>query len=353
MQHYSVLELFAGAGGLALGFEKAGFKSCLLNEFNKDACATLRKNRPDWNVVEGDVSTIDFTPYHNLVDVLAGGFPCQAFSMAGKRLGFDDIRGTMFYEFARAIKEVNPKFIVAENVIGLLSHDGGKTLETITNVIDDLGYELVKPTVLKAVQHGVPQKRERLVLVGIRKDLIEKTSFTYPKPLDEMFTLHDALKAGKLYDTDVTQSEGPVYSQRKSEIMDMVEPGKNWKSLPEDIQVEYMKNSLYGGGGRTGYARRLAWDEPSLTLTCSPAQTQTERCHPDETRPLTVREYARIQTFPDEWEFEGSRSSAYKQIGNAVPVNLGYAIGCSLQDALKTLTKTVLNLSNAEMVDAI
>lgn len=337
MQHYSVLELFAGAGGLALGLEKAGFRSCLLNEFNKDACATLRKNRPDWNVVEGDVSTIDFTEYHNKVDVLAGGFPCQAFSMAGKRLGFEDIRGTMFYEFARAVKEVNPKFLVAENVIGLLSHDGGKTLETITNVIDDLGYELVTPTVLKAVQHGVPQKRERLVLVGVRKDLAEQTSFEYPTPHAEVLTLRDALKAGKLYDTDVPQSEGPIYPQRKSEIMDMVEPGKNWKSLPEDIQVEYMKNSLFAGGGRTGFARRLAWDEPSLTLTCAPAQTQTERCHPDETRPLTVREYARIQTFPDEWEFEGSRSSAYKQIGNAVPVNLGYEIGRSLQNALSTI----------------
>ena len=334
MQHYSVLELFAGAGGLALGLEKAGFKSCLLNEFNKDACATLRKNRPDWNVVEGDVSTVDFTEFHNKVDVLAGGFPCQSFSHAGRRLGFEDVRGTLFYEFARAIKETNPKFILAENVRGLLDHDGGNTINTITDVIDELGYVLIKPTILNAVMHGVPQRRERLILVGVRKDLAEATEFQFPEPLAEVLTLRDALKGGKLYDHDVPQASGTTYPQRKTEIMNMVPPGKNWRILPEDVQKEYMKKSLNSGGGRTGFARRLSWDEPSLTLTCSPAQTQTERCHPDETRPLTVREYARIQTFPDEWEFEGSMSSTYKQIGNAVPVNLGYAIGRSLQNAL-------------------
>jgi len=167
---YKLVELFAGAGGLAIGMEQAGFDSVLLNEIDKNACATLRKNRPEWNVLEGDISEIDFSKYKDTVDILSGGFPCQAFSYAGNKQGFEDARGTLFFEYARAVKEINPKVIVAENVRGLLRHDDGKTLETIKNIIDELGYELVDPRVLKAVFYRVPQKRERLFLVGVRKD---------------------------------------------------------------------------------------------------------------------------------------------------------------------------------------
>ena len=133
-----------------------------------------------------------------------------------------------------------------------------------------------------------------------------------------------------MYDCDVPKSEGQQYPQKKKEIMELVPMGGNWKDLPEDIQKDYMKGSLNLEGGKTGIARRLSLDEPSLTLTCAPAMKQTERCHPLETRPLSVREYARIQTFPDEWEFCGNITEKYKQIGNAVPVNLAYAIGRSL-----------------------
>lgn len=334
---YSVLELFAGAGGLALGLEKAGLGCVLLNEIDKDACNTLRANRPNWNVVEGDVSGVNFTPYKGKVDVLTGGFPCQAFSYAGKKLGMDDVRGTLFYQFARAVKETEPLIAIGENVRGLLTHDKGRTLETMISVLDELGYEVVPPRVLKAIFHRVPQKRERLIIVALKKGA--GLTFEYPKSMKRIYTLRDALKAGDLFDVDVPKSHGQKYPQRKREILDLVPPGGYWRDLPIALQKEYMLKSFYLGGGKTGMARRISWDEPSLTLTCAPAQKQTERCHPDETRPFTVREYARIQTFPDDWDFKGSQSSQYKQIGNAVPVNLAEAIGQSIIRSLNAHKK--------------
>lgn len=337
---YKLIELFAGAGGLAIGMEKAGFKSVLLNEIDKHACNTLRKNRPKWNVVEGDIANIDFSEYKNKIDILSGGFPCQAFSFAGKKLGFEDIRGTLFFEYARAVKETRPKVIIAENVRGLLAHDDGRTLDAICNVIDELGYELVEPRVLKAVFYQVPQKRERLLLVAIRKDLASLSQFSWPSPYTRIMTVKDALKAGELYKTDVPLSDGQKYPSRKSEILSLIPQGGYWRDLPDKIQREYMKKSYFLGGGKTGMARRLSWEEPSLTLTCSPAQKQTERCHPEETRPLTVREYARIQTFPDNWIFCGPLTSQYKQIGNAVPVNLAHAVARSLVTLLNQIEKS-------------
>jgi DNA (cytosine-5)-methyltransferase 1 len=330
LKPYTSIELFAGAGGLALGLEKAGFENILLNEVDKHACATLRHNRPDWNVVEQSIDDVDFTPYAGKIDVLSGGFPCQAFSYAGKGRGFEDTRGTLFFEFARAVKEVQPKVLVGENVRGLLNHDSGRTLETIKHTIAELGYALVPERVLKAIHYGVPQKRERILLVAIRQDLADALKFTWPAENARVYTVRDALKKGDLFDCDVPLSEGQAYAKRKKEILGMVPEGGCWRHLPDDIQREYMKASYFLGGGKTGMARRLAWDEPSLTLTCAPAQNQTERCHPSETRPLTVREYARIQTFPDDWAFVGSISQQYKQIGNAVPVNLAFAVGRSL-----------------------
>lgn len=334
---YTSIELFAGAGGLALGLEKAGLEHVLLNELMPEACETLRINRPNWNVIEGDVSKIDFTAYRGKVDVVSGGFPCQAFSYAGNRAGFEDARGTLFFEFARVIKETRPRMFIGENVRGLLTHDNGKTIATIKDVIADLGYELVEPQILKGIFYRVPQKRERLLLIGVRKDVAKNFVFHWPQKAARMYTVRDALKKGELYQCDVPESIGQKYPKRKAEILAMVPPGGYWRDLPVDVQKEYMKKSFYLGGGKTGMARRLSWNAPSLTLTCAPAQNQTERCHPEESRPLTIREYARIQTFPDEWQFAGTQSAQYKQIGNAVPVNLAYAIGLSVVDALNHL----------------
>ena len=332
---YTVLELFAGAGGLAVGLEKAGLKCVALNEIDKWACQTLRKNRPNWRVLEGDIKDHDFAEYHDKVDVVTGGFPCQAFSYAGKKLGLADARGTLFYEFARAVQEVNPPICIGENVRGLLSHEGGKTLQGMLSILDEIGYNVVPFQVLKAINYNVPQKRERLILVGIRKDI--DLNYEYPTPHKHIYTLHDALKKGDLFDSDVPLSVGSTYPKSKVAVLDLVPPKGYWRDLPLDIQKEFMGGSFHLGGGKTGIARRIGWDEPCLTLTCSPAQKQTERCHPEETRPFTVREYARIQTFPDDWAFEGSVAQQYKQIGNAVPVNLGREVGYSIIKFLNQL----------------
>jgi DNA (cytosine-5)-methyltransferase 1 len=313
--NFTAIELFAGAGGTALGMENAGINHVLLNEWDKHACNTLRINRPKWNVIEGDVKELKF--HEGQADIVQGGFPCQAFSYAGNKMGFDDIRGTMFFEFARCVKEVRPKIAMGENVRGLLTHDNGRTLKTMISVLEGLGYR-VKYKVLKSHFFDVPQKRERLIIIGVRNDL--DIPIIFPKERDYILSLREAL-------LNCPESEGQQYPKNKKKIMELIPPGGYWRDLPVKLQKEYMGASFFMGGGKTGMARRLSWDEPSLTLTCSPAQKQTERCHPEVTRPLTIREYARIQTFPDNWKFDGSVAQQYKQIGNAVPVNLSYHIG--------------------------
>ena len=318
------IELFAGTGGIALGLEQAGIDTIAHVEIDRLCCATLRRNRPLWNVIEDDIANVDFTSYKGQVQLVTGGFPCQAFSYAGKKLGFEDTRGTLFHQFARCIKEVDPLMFMAENVRGLISHDDGRTLETILDVLKGLGYN-VEYRLLNAVNYGVPQKRERIVIIGTKPDI----TFYFPQEERKIRTLRDALKG-------VPNSEGQQYSSNKKQVLDLVPPGGCWRNLPLEIQKSYMGKSYFSGGGRTGMARRISWDEPCLTLTCSPSQKQTERCHPDETRPFTVREYARIQTFPDNWEFVGGLGEKYKQIGNAVPVRLAFKLGTQIVDALQS-----------------
>ena len=320
----SCIELFAGSGGLALGLEQAGIHHSLLVEINRTCCETLKHNRPHWPVLCKDIHNVDFHEYRGSVDLVTGGFPCQAFSYAGKKLGFEDTRGTLFHKFARCVQEVKPKMFMAENVRGLKSHDHGRTLETILDVFSSLGHK-VQYQILNACYYGVGQKRERIVIIGIRNDL--NLSFEYPQPDDHMTTLKDALR-------NCPASDGILYSEKKRKVMDLVPPGGCWVDLPEDIAKDYMGTAYYSTGGKRGMARRIAWDEPCLTLTCSPIQKQTERCHPDETRPFTIREYARIQSFPDDWTFAGGISDQYKQIGNAVPVEMARRIGLQLVIAL-------------------
>ncbi len=322
---YSVIELFSGAGGLALGLHHAGLSCRFLVDNNRDAVETIKKNQPSWNAVHSDISDINFKDMK--ADIVAGGFPCQAFSYAGKRLGFDDIRGTLFFEYVRAIQEISPSVILAENVKGLEKHDEGRTLSTMLSVLDDLGYRVIHK-VLRSQYLDVPQKRERLVIMGVKKSF--SSFICLPKEKDYTVSLREAFK-------DIPFSEGQKYSEAKYDIMRLIPPGGYWRDLPFELQKKYMGRSFFLEGGKTGMARRLSWDEPSLTLTCHPAQKQTERCHPSETRPLTIREYARLQCFPDHWCFSGSLSSQYKQIGNAVPVNLGYHLGRCL---IGTLSQT-------------
>jgi DNA (cytosine-5)-methyltransferase 1 len=315
--NHNVIELFAGCGGLALGFKNAGLKSELLVEIEKDCVATLKKNLPNIRSECTDVANIDFRPWKNKVDIVSGGFPCQAFSYAGQGLGFGETRGTLFFQFARCVEEVRPKIAVGENVRGLLMHDNGRTLQTMVGTLEDLGYT-VYTRLLRAQFLDVPQKRERLFIIALDKSFSHPAFF--PRERDYTVSLREAL-------ADCPPSPGQKYPEKKAKIMALIPPGGYWRDLPPELQRSYMGASFHHIGGRTGMARRLSWDEPSLTLTCNPAQKQTERGHPKENRPLSVREYARIQTFPDRWQFHGSTSSQYRQIGNAVPVNLGYHVG--------------------------
>jgi len=267
---------------------------------------------------------LDLSEYVGKIDIMVGGFPCQSFSYAGHRLGLADIRGTLFYEYARFIEQVQPRLVVGENVKGLLTHDDGKTLKAIVAHLESLGYR-VAYKVLRSQYFDVPQKRERLIIFGLRDD--QPGEILFPVEKDYVLTLRDALK-------NVPSSPGVSYSPAKKAIMDLIPQGGYWKDLPAPLQKSYMGGAYESSGGKTGMARRLSWNQPCLTLTCSPTQKQTERCHPLETRPLTIREYARIQSFPDSWAFEGSVSSNYKQIGNAVPCNLGFHIALAVRAML-------------------
>ena len=322
---FFVVELFAGAGGLALGLKNSGLKNKLLLELDRDCCETLRSNLKGSLIECADIKNFSFKGIE--ADVVAGGFPCQSFSYAGKKTGFDDNRGLLFFEMLKAIKEIKPKIVLIENVKGLLKHNKGKTLLQITSSLKEVGY-ISERRVLRSQFLDVPQKRERLVIIGIRSDL--KCTPIFPQEKNYVIPLKEALH-------NVPTSRGIKYSKTKKMVLDLVPEGGCWRDLPDGIKKEYMGKSYYLGGGKTGLARRLSLSEPSLTLTCSPCQKQTERCHPIETRPLTIREYSRIQCFPDEWEFSGSISSQYKQIGNAVPVNMGFHLGKCLIEMLQQI----------------
>lgn len=333
---YTSIELFAGAGGLALGVEKAGFNTLGLIEFDKDAADTLKKNRPNWNVINDDIANIsclDLERYFSIkkgeLDLLSGGAPCQAFSYAGKRLGLEDARGTLFYHYALFLEKLQPKMFLFENVRGLLTHDHGKTYSTMLDIFTRSGYTIDKQ-VLNAWNYGVPQKRERLITIGIRNDLVGKTEYRFPKAHSYKPVLRDVL-------LDCPDGPGVPYGEKKRKIFELVPAGGYWRDIDPAIAKEYMKSCWNMEGGRTGILRRMSLDEPSLTVLTSPSQKQTERCHPLEARPFTVRENARCQTFPDDWEFCGNVSAQYKQVGNAVPVNLAYDIAREIVHSLDML----------------
>lgn len=336
MGHLKSIELFAGAGGLAIGLEKAGFEHLGLVEFNTTASATLKKNRPAWNVICDDVAKVaeknllkEFGLKKKELDLLSGGAPCQSFSYAGKRLGLEDVRGTMFYHYATFLHKLQPKMFLFENVKGLLSHNSGKTYKTILSIFEDEGYKTIHQ-VLNAWDYGNPQKRERLITIGIRKDLYDTCKFSFPTPHIYKPVLRDV----KL-DVNPDKNHCAYYSANKKKVFSLVPPGGCWKDIDPSIAKEYMKSCWEMEGGRTGILRRISLDEPSLAVLTSPGMKQTDRCHPLEVRPFSVRENARFQSFPDSWVFEESLSEQYKQVGNAVPVNLAYDIGKEISKALR------------------
>ena len=338
MSIHNFIEVCAGGGGLSCGLIKAGFTPLLLNDNNNDCCKTLKKNHPEANVICGSMDKIDYSSYINKVDLLTGGVPCQSFSQAGLRKGLSDPRGDLMYKFIKILYLIKPKMFMIENVKGLLTHDKGNTIKTIIKALHNCEcknvikcdceskseYNIVYKCI-DASKHDVPQKRERVFIVGTIKTT--KKQFEYPIELSSKKVLKHVLY-------NVPQSNGAKYNETKIKLFKMIPQGGCWINLPENLQREYLGNSYNSGGGRRGILHRLSMEKPSLTLLCTPSQKQTERCHPLEERPLTIREYARIQTFDDSYEFLGSIASQYKQIGNAVPVELARQMGIAL---LKTL----------------
>lgn len=315
------IEVCAGSGGLSSGLIKSGFTPLLLNDNNSDCCKTLKHNHPNTNIVCGSMTEIDYSQYIDKVDLLTGGVPCQSFSQAGLRKGLDDPRGDLMMKFIEILNLIKPKIFMIENVKGLLTHENGETIKKIINSLNKNNLYNITYKCLDASKYGVPQKRERVFIVGVLKSL--NRIFEFPNESSANKVLKDVLY-------DVPSSNGAKYNDEKVKLFKMIPQGGCWVNLPEHLQKKYLGNSFHSEGGKRGILYRLSMEKPSLTLLCTPSQKQTERCHPFEERPLTIREYARIQTFDDDYEFIGSMSSQYKQIGNAVPVELAKYIGYAL-----------------------
>ncbi len=335
MDNYKCIELFAGAGGLALGLEQAGFTHIGLVEKDNDASQTLKLNRPQWNVLCEDIVEIAEQDLEQLFGIkcgelalLSGGAPCQSFSTAGKKLGIEDTRGTMFYYYALFLEKLKPKMFLFENVKGLLTHHKHQTFEIIQNVFKDAGYS-IQYQILDAWDYGVPQIRKRLIVVGIRNDIAGKIRYEFPKPHEYKPVIGDIA-----LEKNPDKSICSYYSAKKYSYMSRIPPGGCWSNLPEDEAREYMKSCIYFNGVKQGFLRRMRLDEPCLTIMTTPSSKFCDRCHPLEIRPFSYRENARLQSFPDEWEFVGSLTSKYRQIGNAVPCALAKDIGLSIMSAL-------------------
>ena len=262
----------------------------------------------------------------HLVDLLVGGMPCQSFSHAGLQKGLDDPRGHLLLEFEGLVRSIEPRMFVVENVRGLMTHDKGRTLRQVVETLGVDGRYAVQYVLLNAAQHGVPQKRERIFIVGIHHSVGDTKKFAFPVPLTTNPREYPIIRHLML-DPNLPESASTRYSAAKKELFEKIPQGGCWVNLPEHLQKSYMGKSFYSDGGRRGILCRLSLDRPSPTIMCNPQAKQSERCRPIETRPLTVREYARIQTFPDDYMFYGSIASQYKQIGNAVPVELAHTLG--------------------------
>ena len=331
---YNFIEVCAGGGGLSSGLIKSGFKPLLLNDIDNNSCNTLKINHPDTEIHKGTFTDINYDKYINKCDLLCGGVPCQSFSYAGKQKGLDDKRGDLILKFSEMINIIKPKIFMIENVKGLLTHNNGETLKyIINNCLNKNNNYNIKYKLIKCVYHNIPQKRERLIIIGILK----KYNFIFNFPVENnnnILTVRDALM-------NVPKSDGAKYSESKINYFKKIPPGGCWINLSIDEQKEYMGAGYYSGGGKRGVLRKLSWDEPCLTILCSPGQKNTERCHPSENRPLTIRESARIQTFSDEYKFCGSINSQYSQIGNAVPVKLGEILGIELIKSLNIITNNI------------
>lgn len=367
-----IWSFFAGAGGLDIGLEQAGLTPTLAVEIDDACCATLRQNRPSLVVVPESVCDLSGERLRRLrkakgeVLLMIGGPPCQSFSPGGKRAALNDPRGNLIYEYMRLIADVSPRFFVLENVANLLTaalrhrpihqrpgkHWSLKTYDRQTFSRED-GVEPLAPdeqsgsairqiladfaalkyrvrfAVLDAADFGAAQHRLRFVMFGAKRG--EAPGLPIPthgkRPLLQPFsTVRDAI-----YDLMADPGDHSEYTPEVRSFFDLIPAGGNWRSLPAELQEKALGGAFAAGGGKTGFYRRLSWDAPSPTITGRSNRKGSAICHPEATRPLSVRECARLQGFPDEWAIVGSMSQRYLQVGNAVPVQLGNAIGRAVQ----------------------
>lgn len=346
-----VISLFSGAMGLDIGLEQAGFNIAIGQDVDVSCVQTIKAN--NHKVIDGDIRKIDSEVILNATNLkygepclICGGPPCQPFSTAGKRLGINDPRGSLFMDFIRMIDSISPRFFIMENVKGIMSAplkhvpaskrdetDPEQHLGTVLDVILSEFYKLGYKTVfglLDAVNYGTPQFRERFVLLGSRDN--EKIFLPIPTHFqlhqEKTYRWHTLRNA--ISDIEDEDGECATFSQERLEILKLIAPGNNWKSLPDGIVQKAMGGAYKSGGGKVGFYRRLDYEQPCPTLVTSPVQKASMLCHPTKDRPLSVHEYARIQQFPDYWRFIGSTANKYRQIGNAVPVGLATAIGKAL-----------------------
>jgi len=343
-----VISLFSGAMGLDIGLQQAGLNIVIGQDFDPTCVETMKAN--GHNVLGGDIREIQPEDILKMTGLnvgepflICGGPPCQPFSTAGKRLGINDPRGSLFMDFIRMINYIKPRFFIMENVKGIMSaplkhvpgaerneNDPEQRLGTVLDVIlsefNKLGYKTVYG-LLDAVNYGVPQFRERFVLIGSR----DHEDIFLPVPTHFQMHQNSAYRWRTVGDAirDLEEEEGEcgTLPPERKKYLRMVPEGGNWKSLPKEVIPEAMGGAYESGGGKVGFYRRLTYAQPSPTITTAPAQKATMLCHPIKDRPLSVHEYSRIQQFPEEWKFIGTTAAKYKQIGNAVPVGLAKAIG--------------------------
>tara|TARA_Y100000591_G_scaffold332508_1_gene370101 strand:- start:1165 stop:2358 length:1194 start_codon:yes stop_codon:yes gene_type:complete len=350
MKKIRALSFFSGAMGLDIGLEKAGIDVILACESEKFIRETIKLNRPKIKVLEdiNNYSAKEIRKEAGLkskekIDLIVGGPPCQAFSTAGKRLSINENRGIVFIKYLELIKELNPTYFVIENVRGLLSvplkhvpHDKrkgklktkeekGGTLNYILNYLNNIGYK-VSFNLYNSANFGSPQIRERVIIIGNKKEKLPYLTPTHSQHgefgLKPWKTFKAAVKGLHNINHDYVK-----FPESRLKYYKKLKEGQNWRNLPLKLQKEALGNSYYLGGGKTGFLRRLGWNKPSPTLVTDPMMPATDLAHPVENRPLSIQEYKRIQEFPDDWKLAGSIRNQYKQIGNAVPVSLGKAIG--------------------------
>jgi len=346
------LSFFSGAMGLDIGIEKAGFDTLLTCEVDKYCRQTIALNRPDAALL-GDIN--DYTKQDILnaaglvesddIDLIVGGPPCQAFSTAGKRKAFNDDRGNVFLKYIDLAVELNPKYIVIENVRGLLScplkhrpHNErgselpdlsademtGGALNFILSKLKQSGYAY-SFNLYNAANFGTPQKRERIVIICARNG--ESPPFLTPTHSDNKEFGLPKWRTFKQAVKGLKDHEHLNFPEKRLKYYRSLKSGENWKHLPHELQKEALGKSFYSGGGKTGFLRRLDWNKPSPTLVTHPTMPATDLAHPEEDRPLSIQEYKRLQEFPDNWQLAGPLIQQYKQVGNAVPSSLGFSIG--------------------------